>query len=275
MGELLARRPLPKPLKALTRPRPKGGSRTGKAISCRKLRAESAFVESWREKESQDSSRKAALALHRQHCAQAGLMLECECCYAEELEEQIVQCTVGHLFCFACVSTYVGTRLGEGGPEAVLRLGCPSTSGCTEALPPSQLRRGLPEKLLKSYEARLEKASIELALSSENAASSSSSSSSSSRGALGDSSNGRLEQCPFCDFAMVMDALPEESCRLCKEISHIPLRCDEAKEKLDKDKVKDDYRVSVEEKMSEALIRECRPCKPGSQRLAYFLFGDL
>ena len=50
-----------------------------------------------------------------------------------------------------------------------------------------------------------------------------------------------LEHCPFCPFATIMDTDPEqnklfacqnpdcgkESCRLCKEISHIPLRCEE------------------------------------------------
>lgn len=70
-----------------------------------------------------------------------------------------------------------------------------------------------------------------------------------------------LESCPFCDFATIPN--PEsklfqclnpdcmkESCRQCKETSHVPLRCDEVEKESD---VK--ARTYVEENMTEALLR--------------------
>ena len=79
-----------------------------------------------------------------------------------------------------------------------------------------------------------------------------------------------LERCPFCDFATIMESSPEEnkvfpcqnpecgkeSCRLCHEISHIPLRCDEVEKDAEVRK-----RTYIENKMSEALIRNCWKCK--------------
>lgn len=70
-----------------------------------------------------------------------------------------------------------------------------------------------------------------------------------------------LEVCPFCDFATIpapgdkifrcLNAeCMKESCRECKEPSHVPLRCDEVES--DKD-VK--ARTYIENKMSEALLR--------------------
>ena len=78
-----------------------------------------------------------------------------------------------------------------------------------------------------------------------------------------------LEQCPFCPFATIMDTLPEqnklfacqnpdcgkESCRLCKEFSHIPLRCEEVEKDAEVRK-----RTYIEKKMTEAMIRKCYKC---------------
>lgn len=70
-----------------------------------------------------------------------------------------------------------------------------------------------------------------------------------------------LEVCPFCDFATIpvpgdkifrcLNAeCMKESCRQCKEPSHVPLRCEEVEG--DKE-VK--ARTYIENKMSEALLR--------------------
>ena len=71
-----------------------------------------------------------------------------------------------------------------------------------------------------------------------------------------------LVQCPFCPFCTIMpepnDHIlrclnPEchkDSCRLCKEPNHSPLKCEEVE--------KDDEvqaRVLLEEKMTQALVR--------------------
>ena len=77
------------------------------------------------------------------------------------------------------------------------------------------------------------------------------------------------EDCPFCPYVVIMESLPEEnkifqclnpdcsieSCRLCRQKSHLPLRCGEL-ENLGTRK-----RTYIEENMSEALIRYCWQCK--------------
>lgn len=75
-----------------------------------------------------------------------------------------------------------------------------------------------------------------------------------------------LEMCPFCDFATIpaeADKIfrclnPEcmkESCRQCKEPSHIPLKCDEVEKDEDVKR-----RTYLENKMSEALLKKCYKC---------------
>lgn len=70
-----------------------------------------------------------------------------------------------------------------------------------------------------------------------------------------------LESCPFCDFATIPDPhdklffclnkdCMKESCRKCRKVSHIPLKCEEIE--YDED-VK--MRTYIENKMSEALLR--------------------
>ena len=44
-----------------------------------------------------------------------------------------------------------------------------------------------------------------------------------------------------------------ESCRLCKESNHVPLRCDEVEKT-------EGTRKEIEEKLTEAMIRECWKC---------------
>lgn len=238
-----------KPLPPWLRPTKKRRKRPppSEPLKSRRLKGEIDFVHAWRRQQEEDASRSAALTLYRDQCVANGEVLNCECCFTDEIHDQMVQCNEGHLFCSECVSSYVTAQLGEGSGESLLRLRCMSTSGCTEELPPSELKRALPPKLLESYRTRLEKASVEQAL------------------------GGGIEQCPFCDYAMEMEMSPEEnrvfvcqaedcgkeSCRLCHEEAHLPLRCDEVKSK----RVVDDHRLTVEERMSSALIRECKPCR--------------
>lgn len=67
--------------------------------------------------------------------------------------------------------------------------------------------------------------------------------------------------CPFCEFAAIpasedkvfrclnSDCM-KETCRLCKEPSHIPLRCEEVEKDADVQ-----VRTYIENKMTEALVR--------------------
>ncbi|KAK7065166.1 hypothetical protein SK128_014878 [Halocaridina rubra] len=77
-----------------------------------------------------------------------------------------------------------------------------------------------------------------------------------------------LESCPFCPY---MVSMPNEddkifkclnpdclidSCRKCKEPSHIPFRCEEIEKKPQMN-----ARTFLENEMAEAMIRECPKCK--------------
>lgn len=70
-----------------------------------------------------------------------------------------------------------------------------------------------------------------------------------------------LENCPHCDFCMIpnendkifkcenIDCM-KETCRLCQNPAHVPLRCEEIE--YDEDVQR---RVFIENKMTEALLR--------------------
>lgn len=73
-----------------------------------------------------------------------------------------------------------------------------------------------------------------------------------------------LVTCPFCDFATIPapgdkifrcmnEECMKESCLLCREVSHIPLRCEEVEKEQD---VK--LRTYIEDKMTEALLRQVK-----------------
>lgn len=66
--------------------------------------------------------------------------------------------------------------------------------------------------------------------------------------------------CPFCDYVTtlppnnnVLQCLNEdcgkETCKLCKQVSHVPLRCSEVEKK------ETNMRTFIEERMTEALVR--------------------
>lgn len=250
VGEILAGRLPAPPLVMLKCPRAKGRNFDKmplKSVKTTRLRQEIGFLRWWKLQGARLEERQQQQEAYHKECEARGLLLECECCFGEHIPETTIQCAAGHLFCSACAKQYVETQLsGEGGMP---RLVCTSISGCRAQLPRSELARVLSAALLASFDQRLEKASIEAALL---------------RGAI------TVEKCPFCDFVMEMDLPPEdnkvfvcqseqcgkESCRLCNEENHIPKRCSEMEKKA-----QTGHRVTVEESMSAALIRECLSCK--------------
>ncbi|ORX36468.1 hypothetical protein BD324DRAFT_651707 [Kockovaella imperatae] len=165
--------------------------------------------------------------------------IECGCCFGEEVWDNMFQCDEGHLFCRDCAKMHAETKLGE--QKTVID--CMDGSGCKALFPDSELKRLLPVKLLELYH-RLKQAA-ELAQASIDG----------------------LESCPGCDYAAIIENPQEKlfkceneacmqiSCRQCKRPDHIPRTCEE----LDNDQ-KLDKRHSVEEAMSEALIRKCPRC---------------
>lgn len=90
-----------------------------------------------------------------------------------------------------------------------------------------------------------------------------------------------LESCPFCsysaeyppvdinkEFVCQMEDCQAVTCRLCRKESHIPKTCAEVERESGAA-----VRLTIEEAMSEAMIRKCNKCKFSQRRpLFYFLF---
>ena len=114
----------------------------------------------------------------------------------------MIQCPDAHLFCTDCMSSYAATKLGEHDANIV----CMDQSGCKLFFPESELRRFLSEKLLELYERVKQRKEIEAA-GLEN-----------------------LEECPFCEYKVVIENDQEKlfrceredcgavSCRACKKL---------------------------------------------------------
>mmetsp|Transcript_77181 Transcript_77181/g.153019 ORF Transcript_77181/g.153019 Transcript_77181/m.153019 type:complete len:507 (-) Transcript_77181:34-1554(-) len=253
VGMLLSGKPLPPPLTKLRRLRPRKlmPEKLVKDLKATRLRKEVEFVRSWKDNVQEEQERKELRKAYLKVCEDEGLLLECECCFTGAIAEEVIQCSAGHLFCAACTKQCVEHKLGAG--DEVHHIMCPSTSLCQEQLPPGELRRILPHNLWASLQTHLQRSSVQAVLSKH-----------------GGDVESNVEQCPFCDFVMVMDTSKEEnkvfvcyaedcgkeSCRLCREESHIPLRCEEVEKKSQVN-----HRLSVEEHMSRALIRHCPACK--------------
>lgn len=74
-----------------------------------------------------------------------------------------------------------------------------------------------------------------------------------------------LESCPYCTYAVIIENPDEkvfaclnpscmkETCRKCYQENHLPLRCDEV------GKI-DDFRTFIENRVSEAMLRQCWKC---------------
>jgi hypothetical protein len=169
-----------------------------------------------------------------------GCLMECVCCYNEEcLEEDMLACSGGHLYCKECVQRASEVAIGEGKHQ----LTC--LGQCEDVFALSTLQKALKANTFSKWLSRIQLAEIEKA------------------------EIDGLEQCPFCSFATIMDTTPEEnknfvcqnpdcgkdSCRLCHEISHIPLRCEEVEKDAEVRK-----RTYIENKMTEAMIRKCWKC---------------
>ncbi|GBG66893.1 hypothetical protein CBR_g72648 [Chara braunii] len=168
--------------------------------------------------------------------------IDCGCCYASYPIEQLVQCADGHLFCHDCLQrrvkelTFGGSNLH---PEG--QIPCMDTGGCSHLFPWAEVRRAVPADIFAKYEQRLGEHSVLKALAEG------------------------LFRCPSCDFPVELDKGVQElkcpnchkwSCALCKQPAHFPLLC----VKVEK-KEATDFRLTVEEKMTLAVLRACTACK--------------
>ena len=159
------------------------------------------------------------------------------CCYDEEcLEEDMVQCRAEHLYCRECVSTASIVAMSNN-KSVVECLG-----ECQEPIDWQQLSRALDPSLLSKLIQKWQAEEV------------------SGAGLEG------LVSCPFCPYQTVMEGEADkvvvcrnpdcgrESCRMCKESNHVPQRCDEVEKT-------EGLRKEIEEKLTEALVRECWKCK--------------
>ncbi|KYN41887.1 hypothetical protein ALC56_03708 [Trachymyrmex septentrionalis] len=160
-------------------------------------------------------------------------LLECQCCYDDEcMPSKCSTCEDGHIFCNLCIIRSTDVILGDGKSRVDCLLQCGSE------FPLALLQRVLPPTKFSILLCKRQAAEVIAA------------------GVDG------LVSCPFCHFASippVEDKIfkclnPEcmkESCRLCKELNHIPLKCNEKSESA---------RLYLEEKMTRALVRKCYHC---------------
>eukprot|EP00742_Colponemidia_sp_Colp-10_P006551 GILJ01007021.1.p1 GENE.GILJ01007021.1~~GILJ01007021.1.p1 ORF type:complete len:417 (-),score=44.31 GILJ01007021.1:74-1159(-) len=192
------------------------------------------LIKQHRERQQKERKRK------REEAEINGELLECGCCLDTFLHEDIAQCADGHLFCVECVRKAAYEVIGRG----QLSFKCIEMGGCAAVFPDSVMQRVLPPSVFQSHMERVQADELRKVEISD------------------------LVSCPFCHFAIIMPdpnnkvlacqnpSCMKESCRLCREPNHIPLRCDEVIKQgqrriLDK----------LEEELTSALIRTCYKCK--------------
>ncbi|XP_046744339.1 uncharacterized protein LOC124410199 [Diprion similis] len=162
-------------------------------------------------------------------------LLECQCCFdAECMPSKCLKCSDGHIFCKSCIKLGSVTKIGEGQTHFPCFMECKgefTLPVLQKVLEPTMFSI----LLRKRQEEEVKAAGLE-----------------------------GLISCPFCHFASipppedkVFKCLnPEcmkETCRLCKELNHVPLRCNEVTKG-------EEARHYLEEKMTEALVRKCYKC---------------
>ena len=160
-----------------------------------------------------------------------GSLIECGCCFNEIPIDRCLQCPDGHLFCSNCVQTSINVAIVEGKSN----IKCLSMNGCNQEIPITELKRLIPEitiqKLIQTevmneiYQSGLE--NIHKCFHC---------------GALFEFSGSEIMKCNICN---------KETCIKCKKESHRGITCEEFKIKNNN---------SIEEKMNEAIIRECPKC---------------
>lgn len=167
---------------------------------------------------------------------------ECGICCNDVSVKDMISCDAiltRHRFCCDCVKKFVEEEIGQGRS----RFRCPEVE-CKGVISEENLKHLLSEAVLTNIMQRRQQEEI-------------------TNAAIDD-----LESCPFCDFKIIMPnksdrvficqnpGCMKDSCRLCKELNHIPKTCREVLAEKQKD-----VRTLLENRMAEAIIRECFRCK--------------
>lgn len=171
-------------------------------------------------------------------------LVECQCCFLDVADDRMIRCTDGgHPFCEACVQNQVGSQLYLLNTD--IRCMDTSTPGCPSSFPVATLRHHLPAPLLSLYDNIVQRKEIK------------------------EANLEGLEECPFCDFACIIETPLEmmpvfhcgnlqicgaASCRICRTKSHPGRSC------RDVEMITSCDRKRVEEEMTKALIRTCPWC---------------
>jgi hypothetical protein len=172
----------------------------------------------------------------------AGTAAECGCCFGDYARSSMLTCESGHAFCVSCVRRYVEETV-FGNNSNVHRLPCMDTHACKGEFRFAEVRGILAADLLRRYEKRQAEDCL-------------------MRAGLDN-----LVKCPFCDLQVEVPetqrilkcprpSCGRESCKLCGEPPHIPLRCEEVEKSN-----ATDARLTIEERMTEARLRICSKCK--------------
>ncbi|KAK3093829.1 hypothetical protein FSP39_020705 [Pinctada imbricata] len=185
------------------------------------------------------AEQKSMKELRLMEAKENGDVMECGCCYDDEcLFEDMVACEDGHLFCRDCIKRSSEVVIGQG------KTLFPCISGtCEYKFPLMVLQNILPSNMFSIILKKMQEEEIKMADIPD------------------------LVSCPFCNFATIMpdetDKVfkclnPEclkESCRLCKELNHVPLRCNEVEKRGETD-----MRTYIESRLTEAMLRKCHRC---------------
>ncbi|KAK4543562.1 hypothetical protein LTR36_005457 [Oleoguttula mirabilis] len=205
------------------------------------LKAVRKRVEVIRAQRAVEDEKKKAEDENLQRAKERGETAECQACFDELPMNRQMHCDgpVAHFTCYDCAEAYIKSEVSE----SRCRVLC--TAGCGAGFAPNQLNL-LADKPLLEQLAELEQEK-----------------------AIRDAGLDDLEECPFCDYKVILPPVEEDfefrcanpecekvSCRRCKSVSHIPISCEQhAKDN------KVNHRHKIEEAMTAALIRSCNKCK--------------
>ncbi len=171
---------------------------------------------------------------------EAGQLNECGCCFDDEvLFEDMLACPDGHLFCKECIRRSSEELIGQ------TKIKFPCLGGeCKTEFSMVTLQQVLSSKMFSNLLRKIQEEEIRQADIPD------------------------LVTCPFCSFATIMpdesdkvlkclnSECLKESCRLCKEPNHVPLRCEEVEKQGETN-----MRTFIEQRITEAMIRTCWKCK--------------
>ena len=152
----------------------------------------------------------------------------------------MLPCDKGHTFCLLCIKRFAQSRIGD----YKFEFKC-FNDACDGEFGLQVLRKVLDSNTFSNLIQNMQKEEIKKA------------------GIEG------LESCPSCGYSMIVENPDEkvfkcsrrdclkETCRFCKEDSHLPKNCEEMKRDKGQE---DEMRKFIENRVTESMIRVCHKC---------------